>query len=209
MEIKKKYYEKYLHDIAIEQIAEEYLQKGYDISKEEHLGEYQPDLVAKKGDETIVIEVKSGKMTPDKKEAIKQLGNYVRRHNNFRFLVAIATPPREKKLEISDIEDLLTHEMIENLPDQLKQLSSHSRIEELSDIDIDEIAINGKSIFVKGDGVVSVDIQYGSDSDQNSDEGHKTYDSFPFDFELTLQYNDKNKLEIKEVNKLEVDISYS
>ncbi len=207
MEIKKKYYEKYLHNIAIEQIAEEYLQKGYDVSKEERLGKYQADLIVKKGDETIVIEVKSGKMTPGKKEVIKQLGNYVRSHDNYKFFVAIATSPKEKKLEVSDIENLLTREMAENFPDELDELSSHTTIEEISDIDIDEINIGGKTIFVKGDGVVSVELQYGSDSDQDIGEGHKTNDSFPFDFELTLEYDNNNKLKIMEVNKLKVDTS--
>jgi len=207
MEIKKKYFEKYLHDIAIEQIAEEYVQKGYAVSKEERLGKYQADLIAKKGDETVVIEVNSGKMTPDKKEAIRQLGNYVREQGNYKFLVAIATPPREKRLEVADIEDLLIQELNEHLPGELDELSTHTRIEEVRDIDIDEINIEGKSIFVKGDGIVTVELQHGSDSDHNNGDRHKTEDSFPFDFELTLQYNDKNKLEVSRINNLEVDTS--
>jgi hypothetical protein len=183
------------------------VQKGYAIFKEERLGKYQVDLMAKKGDETVVIEVNSGKMTPDKKEAIRQLGNYVREQENYKFLVAIATPPKEKRFEVADIEDLLTHEMIEHLPDELDEISTHIRIEEVRDIDIDEINIEGKSIFVRGDGVVTVELQYGSDGGQNNGDGYKTEDSFPFDFELTLQYNDKNKLEVSKINNLEVDTS--
>jgi len=215
MEIKKKYFEKYLHDIAIEQIAEDYLQKGYKVFKEELIGKYRADLMVKKGGETIIIEVKSGKMTKDKKDAIAHLGNYVRSHGNYKFLVAIATPPKEKKLDIADIKSLLTQNLIEKLtqklmeelPDELDQLSTHSRIEDITDVDIDEIKIEGKSIFVKGDGVISVELQYGSDGDQDSGDGYKTNDSFPFDFEITLEYSVKNKLEIKKVNKLEVDTS--
>ena len=138
MEIKKKYFEKYLHSIAIEQIAEEYLRKGYKVSREEPIGNHKADLIVSRDDETIVIEVKSGKMTPDKKETITQLGNYVREQGKYKFIVAIATLPKEKKLEISNIETLLTLEMMEEFPDELDELSTHTRVEEVYDIDIDE-----------------------------------------------------------------------
>ena len=53
MEIKKQYLQKYLHDIAVDQIAEEYQQKGYSITKEEQVGKkYRADLIARKNDET-------------------------------------------------------------------------------------------------------------------------------------------------------------
>lgn len=207
MEIKKRYLQKYLHDIAIDQIAEEYQQKGYLISKKEKLGKYESDLIARKENETVVIEVKSGKMTQDRKQVITELGNYVRKQGNFKFLIVIATPPKEKKLEIEEIEDLLTKILIEDFPSELDELSTHTRLEEVTDIDIDEIYIDGKNIFVKGDGVVNVELQFGSDSDQNSGEGSKNHDSFPFDFQVTLEYDAVNKLRIAEVDSLAIDVS--
>lgn len=206
MEIKRKYFNKYLHDIAIEQIAEEYSKKGYEISKEAPLGKYQADIIARKGDEVVVIEVKAGKMTADKKKAIAQLADYVRKMGNYKFHVAIATPPKEKTLEIQDIASLLTNEIIENLPDELDQLSSHTRVEDVSDVDIDQIVIDGKSIHVEGSGVVNVELQFGSDSDQNSDDGFKTEMSFPFTFVSTMEYNKSQVLEILE-SEIEVDTS--
>jgi len=207
MEIKKKFLDKYLHNIAIEQIAEEYLQKGYEVSKENQIGKYQADIIAKKGDETIVIEIKSGKMTPDKKETITQLGNYIHTQSNYKFIVVIATPPKEKKLEIINIDELLSSYFIEEFPEELNELSTHTMMDEISDIDIDEIRIDGKSIFIKGDGVVSVELQYGSDSDQTSGDGNETSDNFPFEFELTLEYDKNHKLKITDVDKLIVDTS--
>jgi Holliday junction resolvase len=207
MEIKKKYLGKYLHDIAIEQIAEDYIQKGYTVSKEEKLGKFRADLIARKGDEQIVVEVKAGKMTPVKKEQIAGIANYVRNLGGYKFLVVIATPPKEKKLEIDDFEILITNYIHSDLPSELDELSTHTRPDEVFDIDIDEINISGENIFVKGDGVVSVELQFGSDGDQNKGDGFKTFDKFPFEFEMTLAYNSKRELEIIEVDKFDVDTS--
>lgn len=207
MEIKKKYLVKYLHDIAIEQIAEDYIQKGYQVSKEERLGKFQADLVARKGEDQIVIEVKAGKMTPDRKLKIAGIADYIRSLGNYKFLVVVATPPKEKKLEIDDIETLITNYIYSDSPSELDELSTHTRLAEVFDIDIDEIKISGENIFVKGDGVVSVELQFGSDGDQEKGDGFKSYDNFPFDFEITLAYNSKKELEIIKVDKFDVDTS--
>lgn len=207
MEIKKQFLQKYLHLIAIDQITEDYTQRGYKVFKEERLGKYQADLIARKDNETIVIEVKSGKMTPQKKEVITELGNYVRQQGNFKFLIVIATPPKEKKLKIVEIEQILFDYFLDEFPDDLIELSTHTRLEEITDIDIDEIIIEGKEIFIKGDGVVEIELQYGSDGDQAIGDGFSTYDNYPFTFEMTLEYDDNNKLKIANVDELEVDTS--
>lgn len=205
MEINKKYLRKYLHDIAIEQISEEYAHKGYTISKEEKLGKYRADIIARKDNEQIVIEVKSGTLTPQKKEQIAGLADYIRSLGGYKFLVVIATPPKEKKLEISNIEDLLYSYLLEESPDDLLELSTHALIEEVVDIDIDEIKIDGKYIHVKGDGVVNMELQFGSDGDQNRDDGFKTTDNFPFDFNITLEYDTNFELIIADVHNLKID----
>jgi len=100
MKIKKKYLGKCLHEIAIEQIAEDYRQKGYTVSREEILGTFQADLVVRKDTEQLVIEVKAGKMTPDKKQRIAGIADYVRNLGGYKFLVVVATPPKEKNFKL-------------------------------------------------------------------------------------------------------------
>ena len=159
---------------SIEQIAEDYIQKGYSVTKEEVLGgKYYADIVARKNQEQIVIEVKTGKLNAEKKEKIANLADYVRSLGGYKFVIAIAaTPPKEKKLEIAELEQLITNYFHQDLPSELDSLSTHTRPDEVSDIDIDEINISSKSIFIKGNGVVSVEMQFGSDSDQNNDDGN-------------------------------------
>lgn len=207
MEIKKKYLSKYLHETAIEQIAEEYVQKGYNVAKEENLGKFRADLIARKGDEQIVIEVKSEKMSPDRKKELSGLADYVRNLGNYKFLIVIATPPKEKKLGIDNLEQLISNYIHDNLPDSLDELSSHTRPDEVTDVDVDEINISGNLIFVKGNGVVNVELQYEPDGALNKNDGFKNYDSFPFEYEISLKYNEQKELEITEVNKLKIDTS--
>lgn len=207
MEIKKKYFYKYLHEIAIEQIKDEYVDKGYKVLTEFKLGRNSADLVAKKGEETIVFEIKSGKTSPIEKERISQIADYVKNKTNYKFLLVVATPPKEKNLEIDDLEQLLFEHFFEEFPPELMDLSSHTTLDEVADVDIDEIRISGNWIFVNGTGVVGLELEYGNAGDHGEGEGYLTNDSFPFDFELTLGYDESGKLYIHEVDKLEVDTS--
>ncbi|WP_338876517.1 hypothetical protein WBJ53_12795 [Spirosoma sp. SC4-14] len=50
MEIKQQYLQNYLHDIAIDQLMDDYRAKGYQVVREEKVGDYRADLVAKKSD---------------------------------------------------------------------------------------------------------------------------------------------------------------
>lgn len=207
MEINRKYLQKYLHDIAIEQLKDEYSSNGYSVSIEEAIGKYQTDLVARKGDENIVIEVKANKLTAKRKKELMHLANYLQKLGNYKFLVVIASPPKEKNIVIDDIEPLLFNEMQEDFPAELIDLSSHTSLDEISDVVIDEISINHSEIYVKGNGTISVELQFGSSGDQKRGDGFVTSDSFPFEFELNLEYNSVGELIISEVINISVDIS--
>lgn len=85
MEIKQQYLNKYLPSIAIDQIADEYREKGYQVSLEEEIGKkYRADLVARNDKDTIVIEVKSGQMSPERRKEIAELANYVREQHKLQ-----------------------------------------------------------------------------------------------------------------------------
>lgn len=207
MEIKKEYLQNYLHEIAVKQISDEYKSKGYNINLEETIGKYQADIVAKKDDETIVIEIKTGKISQERKNAIKEIGNYVRNQGKYKFLVVFPTLPKERRIEIDNIETLLLIIMQEHFPDELDELSTHTRLDEITEVEIDEISFEDNSIFIKGEGVVSVEIQMGSDGDQDRDDGLMSSDSFSFIFEVSMAYNENKKLTITSLDKLEIDTS--
>jgi Holliday junction resolvase len=199
VEIKEKYLGKYMHEIAIDQIADEYLQKGYEITKEENLGDFRADLIARKGDEQIVIEVKTGKLSSLRKQELAGLANYVRSKNGYKFLVAVATPPQNKKIDIEGLEQMITNYIHSDLPSELDELSTHTRLDEVTDVNIDKIQISENSFFIEGEGVISVELQFGSDVDQDNSNGFKSYDNFPFKFAMKLILDNNFQFEIEEV----------
>jgi hypothetical protein len=111
------------------------------------------------------------------------------------------------KRDLVGLEDLLEHNILENFPSELDELSSHTRLNEVTDLAFENIALEGDTIFIKGSGELGVELQCGSDNDQARGDGVKINDNFPFDFELILEYNDEKKLQISEVKKLKIDTS--
>ena len=205
MEIRQQYLQRYLHDIAIDQLMADYEAKGYEVLKEEKIGKYRADLVAKKADEVVVVEVKTGRMSPQKRQQVAGIGDYVRAHKNHKFLVVLATPPKPKKIDILNIESLLLDHLINNTPDALDSLSTHTRITDVSGVTVNELTvIDDGSIKATGNGTVEVELQYGSDHD---DDGTITSDSFPVNFKVVLKYNANQELFLAGTELMEIDVS--
>lgn len=205
MEIKKKYLSKYLHDIAILQIKEDYENRGYKVFLEKRMGKFIADIVAERKDDKVVLEIKTGKMTADRRKKLSSIADYIQERGEYRFMVVVATPPKEKRLEIDNIDQILWEYLLTEIPDDIDMLSTHSKVDEIIEVDLDEIEIRGKTIFIKGDGVLSAELQYGSDGDQIRGDGFKMTDTYPFDFEFTLEYDQNGDLKIIEVDKFDVD----
>lgn len=206
MEIKQQYLNRYLHRIAVDQLVADYSSKGYKVSENERVGEHEADLVVRKADEIIVFEVKTGKMTQQKREQVAGIGDFVRNHKNYKFFIVLATPPKPKKIDIPNLEQLLLEYLInENFPGDLDRLSTHTRIKNVSSVTVDEVTVTEDgSIIAKGNGTVEVELQYGS---ANDDDGDVTEDSFPVNFEVILKRNTNQELFIADTEFMEVDVS--
>jgi REase_AHJR-like len=201
MNIKAHILQKYLHDIAIDQISEEYRKKGYTTTTNELLdNQYRTDLIARKGDETIVFEVRSDNVSPERKQEALKLIDYLRKHTNYKFHAVFASPPKDKNLEITEIKDLMSKHIQENFPKELASLFDHSKFEKILRMDIDKISIEGNNIFVSGDGVIELEFKFDSVAEKGSD-------NFLFQYEITLGYDASKKLKIVHVDKLEFDKS--
>ncbi|RZJ80541.1 MAG: hypothetical protein EOO20_25915 [Chryseobacterium sp.] len=103
MEIEKRFVQKYIHQMALDQLESDYRARGFHVSRNRRLGEYEVDLVAEQDNEVLVIEVKAGKLTQNRKKAIAFLGDYVKRHKNYKFLVVFANEPAEKQIIVEEI----------------------------------------------------------------------------------------------------------
>ena len=111
-----------VHDRKVSEIAAQYAQQGYHVLVEPSngelpfdLGSYRPDLLAEKGDEHYLIQVKTGS-NHISVERVRELAEEVGQHPNWRFLLVTAedleigdTPPAgERLLSWQELKDHAT-----------------------------------------------------------------------------------------------------
>lgn len=198
----KNYLQARYEKAAIDQIADDYKEKGYSIKKDVIVGPYRVDLVAHKDNETIYIEVKSRELSSSSKRRIKEMTDYFKSVPNAKFIVAISRYPEQKKIEFDELESILFDYFTVEFPSELDALSTHTRMDSVCDVTINSIEVGRGEIVVSCNGSVSVSLQYGSDSEQEDDELFVM--SFPFEFEGTLKYED-DSYQIIDCKTLEVD----
>lgn len=189
-------YPKYLHDIAVDQLVEDYEAKGYQVSKEYPIGNYRADLFAKKNGESIVFEVKVGKLDTKKRERLKVISEYVK-EKDYKFKIVIANTPREKKINVPDIKSIFDTYFQKSSLYQLSHLAKKVRYKSVNYIEVNEAIFNDETdIRLNGTGNIEIEL---TDT--------QTYpEVFPFEFDLILT-NVKSKLAIKDMVHLEFDTS--
>lgn len=89
----------------IAQLAREYKAKGYEVFAELHGYEppnqirgFRPDLIAKRGDETIIIEVKTSESIKEAKDALTEFSRYAREVPGLRFELVVTNPRPESSV---------------------------------------------------------------------------------------------------------------
>jgi hypothetical protein len=202
VEIEKGILLKYFEQAALEQLASEYKEKGYEVFQEHQIEDQRFHLVAKKDNETIVFEIKVGSWASDKRQEVQQLRNFAVHELGAKFKLVLVSLPNEPEIEIEDLEAMLPDFLAEQFIDEFSRLATHFWVDEVSEITFDELHIRKSEVEMKGSGTVSLGLQYGSDSDYKEDNGLRWSESFAFNFHLLLDRN----LEIKEIYELVVDI---
>ncbi len=213
MEIKREYLQKYLHDIAVDQLVADYQSKGYHVSVRDQIGNYHPDLVARKGDEVVIVEVKADKLTPEKRQQVAGIGDFVRSHRNYKFLVVLATPPEPKAIDIPNLDQLLHNYLIDNFPDGLRKLFANTQIKSVTVTDVtpNEVTLTEtENIAVKGNAVIEVELRYANDFfDVSTDNSTAHVKVFPCSFDITLSYTPDKQLIVSAAKELTIDTSDS
>ena len=145
MKIDKRYLRKYYHYAVIDQLKEEYKKKGYTVSVDEKIpnSNYRADLIARKGDTVIILEVKTGMVNNAAKQQIMEISNIVKSScPNAKFRLVAVNYPDESAISIENIDELITDYFISNgIPSELDELSSHTTIDEVTDVLINSIEI--------------------------------------------------------------------
>ncbi len=201
MRIREEIVKKHWHDAAVEELATKYVQQGYVIYKDEPIGDYLADLVAKKEHEFLVFEVKSGDWSTEKTRQVQQTRNAVVHQLGGKFNLVLASLPQEESIEIEAIETILFNLLIEE-PGKLTELSTDTTVEDVSDVIVTAINVEKSRIRVTGSGVVTVSLADESNSDKANLNGQATSGSFPFDFEILLG----GDLHLIAVENFEIDL---
>ena len=199
----RNYLIKNFEQATLEQLADDYREKGYTIKTDAKVGPYRVDLAATKGDETIYIEIKTHTENPDAKRRIKVMADYFKTVPNAKFIVVVSRIPEFKTIEFDGIEPVLTEYFTHEFPSELDALSTHTLIDEVHDVSISEISIEDGNLYITCNGMIGVTLQYGSDLDQ--EEGDEPMGmSFPFKFKGTISYDGKN-YNVEDCDELEID----
>lgn len=121
---------KNLENRRIKEVAKEYLEKGYEIFIEpnpknlpDFLKNYRPDILAVKGDEKIVIEVKSS-MSINKSKYLIELANRIENNEGWKFELVL-TNPKKKKVE----RNIPSLGIIQSKLNSIYQLNSENQID--------------------------------------------------------------------------------
>lgn len=85
---------------------------------------------------------------------------------------------------------LLFDYLLDNVPDELDALSTHTILEGISDVEIDSEDSCGEVITVKGKATIEVELNYGSDYDRRVGDGDSQNDYYAFVF-ITSITDDK------------------
>ncbi len=195
---------RYLEEAKIEELSREWEAKGYKVITHGKIGNFTADLIAKRGAEKIVFEVTTAKSLSKNREAVERLLRAVAETGNAAFRLVVVNPPVEKSIEIEGLEAILFQYIENNLHDTLNELSTHTLVEMINDVEVTALEIEPGEIRATGTGIMEVRLQFGSDSDVESDDGLLYHDSIPFNFDVSLDADD---LSIVKVHRLDIDKS--
>jgi hypothetical protein len=137
----------------------------------------------------IIFEIKYGSMNAEQKERLYAIKEYVESKNkNVKLEMVFLNPPQYKSIEYDGLSQIIFNDLYNQaIPDELDVLSTHTRLEEINEIEIDSLEIKDESIYIQGNGVIEVSLQFGSDSESEDDDD--LFEEYPFDFKLQLNKN--------------------
>ena len=191
-------YLRYLESAKQAEVADQLRRDGFQVEQEKRLNDVVFDLVATKGGRTTAFAFKSAGHSRFSREEFRKL-NAAAATAGYKLQIVVAAPPPRVNVEVDDLADHLLQYLIEHMPSELDSLSTHTVIEGMHDLAIENIQVGHGRIHVSGSASVDVTLQYGS----SMDDGTSNSDAFPFRFTAVLDTDGG----LREVDTLEFDTS--
>ena len=178
---------RYLGAAKTEQVVKELEAKGYTVQLDVPSGSDPNaprfDILARRGEETLVVEIKVAGTSKSTAEQIAYLRSLARTQGIDEFQVVVAHPPPTVVAEVEGLEAELERYLTDHMPESLISDFPHARLEEVSDIDLDELTVGADEINVAGEGLIAVTLVFGGGEERD---GLDIYERFPFQFTATL-----------------------
>lgn len=145
-------------------LIKEYSSLGYEVfaeyksfQKPEAIGDFTPDLIVKKDDQTIIVEIATKSKLPSLNEKMKQLSQYAAENENVRFDIVLTNPkPRLSREEKKILNETLLSDAQQQLFLESRELyekgyyeSSYLVLNILFDIILRKFAIKNKVIEIQ------------------------------------------------------------
>jgi hypothetical protein len=189
---------RYLESARIDQLASDLKQKGYAVQMECQSGDVRYDLVASRGQERIVFEVRALSQMTGSSRQIQELRKRAFDEGFTEFRLVVVAPPHETSVFIPGLNRILADYMRDCVPQPLLDVASNVRIMNVSNLGVDAINVTTEGTDVSGKGVVEVALEYGGSRDSETG-----VDDFPFRFHMLLDHD----LRLREMYALEPDLS--
>lgn len=202
MQIRDNYLAKYYEKATIDQLADEYKQKGYNVQRDVKVDKFRVDLLAEKEGQFVYIEVVKKMMNGEARRRVDAMENYFRNQPNSRLIIVPLRYSDDKLIEFNGLHEIFFEYFMDDFPDELDELSTHTRLQVVDSVVIDSIKVYGRDIILKCSGQVGVELQYGSDLEQ--EERQLSSMSFPFTFGGTVTWSN-DKYIVTEVDFLRID----
>ena len=88
-----------------------------------------------------------------------------------------------------EIQEDIEEKLFMAIPSEIDELSTHSSIDEVTDIEFDIENMNHELITIQGTCSVGVELVYGSDSDRRNDSGTEFSENYPMKFKIFININ--------------------
>lgn len=147
----------FLERAAAEQLRDQLTADGYTVSLEEAFGSERADLIARKGEQTIVFEVKvpgQGRNDGWARSVAALQAEARRRTAEFRLVVV--RPPRVTHVEVAGLDDLLLATWTRDVPTDLDGVAATTLVEEITEIVVDSLVLRGSTAHIEASGEVGV-----------------------------------------------------
>lgn len=209
----------YLEAAKIEEVASQLRGDGYEVTISPTGPDGGYDIVARKGDKKVAVEVKVNSQLRDSASLIKTLRRRALELGYDEFRLVVVSPPREVKVSIEKLEEELFKYMVQNLssifaghsPEILEELGvadiNEINLVGISEVGVDELDIKTDGVQVVGNGVAEIEVEepsfWSAGFPPQPGSWTKWKTDVPFRFNVILDHD----LTISRAQEIEVDTS--